>query len=203
MKNADKNIPPQVDGRHTDFTDSVALPNASAAHEKFNSAKAKMLDVSNWHNYSGFGSAGFGLCNDKGILLHRLAQTGDHFYVNLPATPGPDAGDGLEWVVIEQIIEEGNAESLEESITMIVRPTTDPRNDSGEIAHFFSDASTSTFIVARYDTKVSAEVHGRNEKPNNQDVDLHDTVRNTILALSARIGLSGMQWQKLVNGLLE
>jgi hypothetical protein len=34
-------------------------------------------------------------------------------------------------------------------------------------------------------------------------VDLHDKVRNTTIALMARIGLSGPQWQKLVNGLID
>jgi hypothetical protein len=50
---------------------------------------------------------------------------------------------------------------------------------------------------------VSAGAHGRNETPNNEEVDLHDKIRNTAIALMARVGLSGTQWQKLVNGLLD
>lgn len=203
MKAADKNIPPQTDGRQTDFSDSVSAENIGDAHRIFQSAKAKLLDVSNWHKYCGPGSAIFGLTDNKGILLHRLAQVGDHFYIDLPATPESDAGDGYEWVVIEEIVEAGNEDSLQESITMIVRPVPDPRKDDEEIAHFFSNASTSTFIVARYAEKISAEVHGRNEKPNNSNVNLHDTIRNTAIALSARIGFSGPQWEKLAAGLLE
>jgi hypothetical protein len=57
--------------------------------------------------------------------------------------------------------------------------------------------------VKRTGKTVSAAVHGRNETPNNADVGLHDKIRNTIVALSARIGLAGPQWKKLVNGFLE
>lgn len=202
MKTADKNIPEQKDGRQTDFADAVSFNTIDEAHQNFIKAKTRLKDVSNWHNYCGPGSATFGLTDDKGKLLYRPARFGDYFFIDLPATPGSAAGDGLEWVFIENILEKGTAESLEEFITMRVRPVPDPRTDKKEVAHFFSDVSTSTFIISRYDKKISAEVHGRNEKPNNQDVNLHDTIRNTAIALSARAGFSGPQWKKLTKGLL-
>ena len=203
MKTADKYIPLQTEGRQTDFTASVALKDMAEAHQRFISAKMKLLDVSNWHTYCGPGTSKFGLTDDKGILLHRLAQVGDFFYIDLPIAPGPDAGDGQEWVKIENITEHGDADSNEEYIVVTARPAPDPRKDTKEIANFFKEASTNTFMVARYGLKVSAEVHGRNETPNNENVDLFDAVRNTAIALSARIGLSGTQWQKLAKGLLE
>jgi len=86
---------------------------------------------------------------------------------------------------------------------MTVRPVPDPRKAKEEIAHFYTDVSTSTFIVRRDGLQVSAGAHGRNESPNNDEVDLHDKIRNTAIALMARIGLSGGQWQKLVNALIE
>jgi len=203
MKSADKNIPPQTEGRQTDFASSKTYADQPAAHQAFLSAKAKLLDISNWHNYAGPGSAKFGLTDDKGILLHRLAQVNDYFFADLPATPGSDAGDGLEWILIEKIMEAGNADGLEESITVIVRPTAPPNSNDEPVAHFFSKVSTNTFMIVRYQNKISAEAHGRNEQPNNEGVDLFDKIRNTLLGLSARIGLSGMQWQKLVEGFLE
>jgi hypothetical protein len=203
MRSADQNIPLQKDGRQTDFAESVSLATNTEAHQTFVSAKAKLMDISNWHEYSGEGSAKFCLADNQGRALYRLAEVRDFISIDLPATPGPSAGDGLEWVKIENIVEAGDSDTPEESITMIVRPVPAPDTDDEEVAHFYSSVSTSTFIVARYGTKVSAEAHGRNETPNNKGVNLHDTIRNTALALSARIGLSGMQWQKLVEGLLK
>jgi hypothetical protein len=163
----------------------------------------KLLDVSNWHNYCGPGTSKFGLTDYKGILMHRLAQVGDYFCIDLPIAPGPDAGEGLEWVKIENIAEHGNADSTEEYMVMTARPSPDLWKDDTAKANFFSDVSTNTFMVARNGLKVSAEVHGCNETPNNENVDLFDAVRNTAIALSARVGLSGTQWQKLAKGLLE
>ncbi|GAB3914645.1 hypothetical protein [Mucilaginibacter boryungensis] len=200
---AHQHIPPQKEGRQTDFGEAVETKNSEEAHQLFLMARAKMLDITNWHNYCDGASSKFGLVDKAGNLLHGAAQIGDHFYIDLPATPGSDAGDGLEWVVIEKIAEKGDKNSEEEYIIMIVRPVPDPRKHEKETAHFYSNVSTSTFIVSRTGLTVHAEVHGRNEVPNNHDVDLHDTIRNTAIALSARIGLSGPQWKKLAKGLLE
>jgi hypothetical protein len=79
----------------------------------------------------------------------------------------------------------------------------DPRKPEQEIAHFYNELSTSTFIVRRDGLMLSAGVHGRNESPNNANVDLHDQIRNTAIALMARVGLSGTQCQKLVDGLID
>jgi hypothetical protein len=198
-----QHIPPQNEGRQTDFCELAETKNLDEAHRLFLIARAKMLDVTNWHNYCDGATSEFGLIDGDGNLLHRSAQIGDHFFIDLPATPGSDAGDGLEWVVIENIFEDGDETSAEEYIVMIVHPVPDPRKNEKKVAHFFSSISTSIFIVSRIGLTVHAEVHGRNETPNNHNVDLHDTIRNTAIALSARIGLSGPQWKKLAKGLLE
>jgi hypothetical protein len=86
---------------------------------------------------------------------------------------------------------------------MTVRPVPDPHKDNTEIAHFYKDVSTSAFIIRRDGFMVSAGVHGRNETPNNAEVYLYDKIRNTAIALMARVGLSGPQWKPLVKGLIE
>lgn len=130
-----------------------------------------------------------------------FANEGLLFNINLPV-PGSNAGDGLEWVMIERIETASNNRSEEEYISMTVRPIPDPHKTNEEIAHFYKDVSTSTFIVKRNGKVVSASIHGRNETPNNEHVGLHDKIRNTLVALSARIGLAGPQWKKLARGLL-
>ena len=202
MKTALEQLPVQETGRQTDFTHEHKLETLAAAHQAFQAAAGRMLSVNNWHEYAGAGSAKFTLCNNQGQELEVMAEAGFFFSIDLPA-PGSDAGDGLEWVMVEKLVSEGDAHTAEEYVLMTVRPAPDPRKTAVEIAHFYEDVSTSTFIVRRDGLVVSAGAHGRNETPNNENVDLYDKVRNTAIALMARVGLSGPQWQKLVNGLID
>jgi len=195
-------LPPQETGKQTDFTHEQKFENLAEAHHAFQAAAGRLLSVNNWHNYAGAGSAKFTLCNNQGEQVDVMAEEGFFFSIDLPA-PGSDAGDGLEWVMIEKLVSEGSAHTAEEYVLMTVRPVPDPRKVEEAIAHFYDGVSTSTFIVRRDGMLISAGAHGRNETPNNEEVDLHDKIRNTAIALMARIGLSGPQWQKLVNGLIE
>jgi hypothetical protein len=202
MKTALEQLPPQQTGRQTDFTHEQRFGTLDEAHKAFQAAAARMLSVNNWHEYSGRSSAKFTLCNNEGVEVGVMAEEGFMISIDLPG-PGPDAGGGLEWVMIEKLVSEGSAQTAEEYVLMTVRPAPDPHGDAAEIAHFYQDVSTSSFVIRRDGMVLSAGAHGRNETPNNDDVDLHDKIRNTAIALMARIGLSGTQWQKLVNGLIE
>jgi len=202
MHDSSENIPAQQEGEHTDVIHFVDCETREKAHQLFLLAKSRLKDISNWHKISGPGSSKFSITDTQGKEDYKIAEKGDHFYINLPA-PGSIAGDGLEWVRIESIEDMENAHAESEFIAMTVRPVANPRHPDKATAHFFSHKSTSTFIVERYLNHVSAAVHGRNEIPNNHDTNLYDTVRNTIIALTARAGLSGPQWKKLVVGLLD
>jgi hypothetical protein len=202
MKTAQEQLPAQQTGRHTDFTHDRAYDDLKQAHHAYKRAAERLLSVNNWHEYAGAGSAKFTLTNNLGDEFSGFAADGFYFSIDLPA-PGSDAGDGLEWVMIERVVTEGDAKTAEEYLLMTVRPVPDPRKADTAVAHFFEDVSTSTFVVRRDGLAVSAGAHGRNETPNNEDVDLHDKIRNTAIALMARVGLSGPQWKKLVSGLIE
>jgi hypothetical protein len=197
-----EHLPPQVTGRQTDFTQEHKYESLEAAHTGFRQAAGRMLSVSNWHEYSGAGSAKFTLCNNQGEELDVMAEEGFFMSVDMPV-PGPDAGMGLEWLMIERLVSEGDAHSAEEYVLMTMRPIPDPRQSKEAIAHFYTDESTNTFIVRRDGLLVSAGAHGRNESANTEGVDLLDKLRNTAIALMARIGLSGGQWQKLVDGIVK
>jgi len=195
-------IPQQHEGNQTDVIEFVDCENQQKAHELFLLAKSRLKDVSNWHTLAGPGSSKFTLTDAKGEPLYRMIEKEDHFYIDLPA-PGTLAGDGLDWVQVENIddAEDANAES--EYIAITVRPVTNPRHPTEEVAHFYGRNSTSTFIVERYLNHVSAAVHGRNETTNTDGTGIYDTIRNTIVALTARAGISGPQWKALVKGLLS
>jgi len=202
MEQSAAQLPAQETGRQTDFTHEKTFGDLASANKEFRAAAERLLSVNNWHQYAGEGSAKFTLTNNRGDDLPGFAAEGFYISIDLPG-PGPDAGDGLEWVMIEKLTADGSNETAEEYLAMTVRPVPDPKKADLEIAHFFTDVSTNTFIIRRDGRTVSAGAHGRNETPNNQDVDLHDKIRNTAIALMARVGLSGAQWQKLVNGLIE
>jgi hypothetical protein len=202
MKHAEQFIPDQGVGNKTDFSEEKTFEDQLHAHEGFKRAAGRLLTVGEWHNYAGPGSSRFCLTNNLGEEVTGFAVEGFLFNIDMPV-PGSNAGDGLEWVMVERIEANEDAEAPEEFIAMTVRPVPDPRKTDTQTAHFYKDVSTSTFIVKRVGRTISASVHGRNETPNNSDVDLHDKIRNTIVALTARIGMSGPQWKMLVKGLLE
>jgi len=202
MQNAEQTIPRQQTGRATDFTSESAFNDRKNAHNAFKQAATRLLTVNQWQQYAGPGSSKFCLTNNEGGEIDGFAKEGFLFSIDLPV-PGSNAGDGLEWVMIEKIEAIEDARADEEFVSMTVRPIPDPHKTDTEIAHFYKDVSTNTFIVKRIDNKVIAGAHGRNETPNNEEVDLHDKIRNTIVALTARIGLAGPQWKMLVNGLLD
>ena len=87
---------------------------------------------------------------------------------------------------------------------MRVRPAPNPHKNAGdkEAAHFFKDEATSNFLIERKGTMVSAAVYGRNEKLNLTTEKLSDKVRNAVVGTTAVMGLSIIQWKKLVKGLI-
>lgn len=202
MKDVSEIIPEQTEGNQSDVIEFVDLPARQQAHNLFLLAKDRLKDISNWHTICGHGSTKFTLTDTQGNPLYRMAEKGDLFYIDLPS-PGTLAGDGLDWVRIENLEEFSDPNGETEYIVITARPVANPKHSKEEIAHFFSHKSTNTFIVERYLNHVSAAVHGRNETTNTDNTGIYDTVRNTIVALTARTGLSGPQWKTLVKGLLS
>lgn len=202
MTSADANIPQQTEGQYSDAIHFIDSPTQQLAHNLFLLAKNKLKDISQWHKYSGVLSSKFAVTDAQGNEVYKLAAVGDLFSIDLPG-PGPLAGGGFEWVRIEAMDEVIDEQGDSEYITMTVTPVANPKHPDKSIAHFFDHHSTNTFIIERHLNRVTAASHGRNEKPNNTDTNIFDTVRNTLVALSAREGLSLPQWKSLMKGLLK
>jgi len=202
MEHAEEQIPEQFKGGATDYSEECRYQNIAEAHKAFQKAAGRLLNVNEWYDYAGPGSSRFCLTNNEGKPVNTLAAVGMLINIDLPA-PGSGTGEGVEWVMIEQVDAKQDAQVAEEFVAMTVRPIPNPHKTQTEIAHFYQDIATSTFTVKRIGTTVHAAVHGRNEVINNNDVNLHDRVRNTLVAFGARFGLAGPQWKKLVKGLLE
>lgn len=192
--------PAQVTGGSSDVIETTFLPDLPSARKFFREVKQRLFDIANWGTISEGISASFELTDALGQPKEGRPEIGDHLRISIPG-PGLKAGEGYDWVRIEKM--EDRQSEKEDLLVMQVRPSANPSPETGEeIAHFFDDKATSSFVVRRHNTEISAEVHGRNEQPNIGNEKLTDKIRNTMVGISAIAVFSEMQWRKLVRGLL-
>lgn len=200
-KNPEDSIPAHEEGTAVNVEDSVEFDTEGQAQTFFRKVKERLLNVNSWHQYGGALSADFTLTDENGKDVKRPPQKGDYFKINIPA-PGIVTGEGYDWVQIEEIAKD--AESVDEAISIRVRPTSSPVNNNPDVAHFYTNEATSNFIIKREGKKVTAGVYGRNEKPNVKAADgLLDKLRNAVVGTGGVTGFSKLQWKALVSGLLE
>ena len=189
-------IPQNSRGVQTNTESETELGSVDEAKELFAKVRQRLLHVNEWQKIAGKLSADFQLTDANGEDVHRAAQKGDHFRIDIPG-PGPATGDGYDWVQVE------NIEDNEDKLVILVRPATNPKNERTDVAHFFSEEATSSFMVRREGNKIIAGVYGRNEKPNTAAATAVDKARNTAIATGAITGFSKLQWKSLVNGLIK
>ncbi|MDR3678664.1 MAG: hypothetical protein P4L41_01785 [Flavipsychrobacter sp.] len=193
-------IPEQVTGKRTDLDASVLLPNREEAIDCFKRAYKRLQNPGIWHELCGTLSAHFTLTDEGGNEVKRLADLYDAIKIDIPG-PGTIAGGGYDWVTIEAVQENVNVNASSESFAMRLRASPEPGKK--EVAHFFSNKATSTFIVERKGNTVIASYHGRNEVPNIDTPSMLDTIRNAVIAAGAFALLSEAQWSALMKALLQ
>jgi len=201
-KSIDSLIPRQQRGSESNTESSVIADSVEDAKVLFSRAMERLKDVNNWGNIVKGMTSSFQLTDQNGKPVERTVQKGDFFKIDVPG-PGPVSGGGYDWVSIEAIEDQSNTDAEEEYFAMKVRPASAPINDETEVAHFFDDVATSSFVVSRNQNTVIAGVYGRNEIPNINIDKTVDKARNTVMALSAIAGFSKLQWKNLVTALIE
>ena len=194
-------VPSQHTGTQSNTESAVTAGNRALALKVYARAKQRLLNVNAWGKFCGASGADFKLIDGQGSEDHGLAKEKDYFKINIPG-PGNASGHGYDWVKIENIKDNSDAGSEEESITMTVRPSSSPDSLKQKADHFLSEEATSTFTIYRSGNTVTAAVYGRNEKPNTSSQNIIDKVRNAIVATAAIIVGSKIQWKLLVDGLL-
>jgi hypothetical protein len=193
-------IPSQDSGIQTNTESSEELATEKEAKEFYVTVCKRLMDINNWQQYAGKATASFQLTDNSGNEVKRDPQKGDHLKIDIPG-PGSMSGEGFDWVQIEAI--EKDHDENTQCTAIRVRPATSPLNEKEDVAHFFSDDTTSTFMVRQEGKKVIAGVYGRNEKPNTNTETTIDKIRNTAIATGAITGFSKIQWKSLVNGLVK
>lgn len=196
-------IPEAEQGANKDFDYSITANSRTTARNIYAEAKRRLLSVVHWHALAGSMSADFKLTDTRGKEIEGPAYQGAFLKINIPG-PGTTVGKGYDWVQIQSIKEQKDTTDDFEWISMTLRPAASPLEATDdEIAHFFDEAATSTFIIERNGFEVSAHYHGRNEVPNTKAGSLVDKFRNAVVALSAMLGFSDMQWKALLKHLIE
>lgn len=195
-------IPKQVVGSQTGATSKLKLNSRHDALLHFDATCKRLLDINNWQKLCGGSGAEFTLTNKDGEPLRKTnPRVGNLIRIKLPA-PANKEGDGFDWVRIEEFENSRSLLNDSDVFGFRVRPVENPKNKTGNSAHFYTDNATSTFLIIRYSHTVFALERGKNEVPNDSSSFITN-IRNKLVALLAMIGLSKPQWQKLMDGLLD
>lgn len=193
-------IPENIEGREITSEASVHFDNDQQALAFYQTAKQRLLYVHGWRELAGKLSADFQLTDNNGKEVNRNVQKGDHFRIDIPG-PGSKAGEGYDWAKVEDV-KEVNLGSVD-SIAILVRPAENPQTDTPHISHFFSEKSTSTFVVTRESNTISACIYDRNIEANEETKEPLDKIRNAVVGLGAKHGFSKLQWQALVEAFVK
>ena len=193
-------VPAQFTGDKSTSKHSISMSSATAAKEAYLKAKDKLLSINDWKKICGPHSAEFQLTDQQGTPVYHKAELGNYVRIKLPA---PKNKTGYDWVMIEEIEDKDSPSGNSNYIAMRVRPVASPTDNSMQPAHFFESAATSSFIVERIGTRVTAAVYGRNEVPNVRDNGFIDKLRNLLISIATALGFQKPQWKSLVVGLLK
>jgi len=196
-------LPEKEEGAQKDIEAKEETSTVEEAKQLFADAKNRLLQVNNWAAICGKASAKFKITDENAKEVEGMPKVGYHFKIDIPA-PGNETGEGFDWVKVEAIEEHKDVDEDSEFIVMRVRPSKNPLTGDDRVAHFFSDKSTSNFVVMREKKVVTAAVIGRNEVANTENkMSFFDKIRNAVVGTGAAGGLSDPQWKSLVNGLLD
>ncbi len=193
-------IPEHRQGKRVDCSSASEFENANDAQEFFTVAKRRLLNINKWNEVAVLPSSIFQITDNSGRELYRSAQQGDLVKIDIIG-PGLPSSEGFDWVQVEQILEEETAEGRQ--ITITLRPIMDPTNPNQDVAHFFKNVATSTFVLQQTNTQVLAKYAGRNEIINDENDDILDNIRNLLIGLAAKLGGSVPQWKALVAGIVK
>jgi hypothetical protein len=189
-------IPEQHSGNQHDAVESLECNSLEEALRCYNAAVERLKKIHAWGEIVNDMEAVH--YDNSGSLTKASPEVGNYIRTVLPGPGNPD-GDGNDWVKIQEIHESPD----QGEFLMTVKPCNNPLDPDTNIAHFYDDQASNTFIIRRQGTTVFAEVHGRNEKPNLSEASLMGKARNALVGLGGIIGLGKIHWEYFAKRLLE
>src|SRR3954466_12987694 len=137
-------IPKQFIGNESGATYKLKMDTRHDALLLFQAACKRLLDINSWQKLCGGSGAEFALTDKHGQLLQSSdPKVGNLIRIKLPA-PSNAEGDGYDWVRIEEFVKNKTLVSDSEIFGFRVRPVENPKNKTGNSAHFYTDDATST-----------------------------------------------------------
>lgn len=196
-------LPKQYKGEQTDNAKVIEYPSSDKAKESYKKIKDKLLDINNWQQIAEGISGDFILTDEQGNDKSQEIHVGDFIKIKLPA-PSTNSGEGFDWVKVVDFQTGLDYDTDSEYLFFTIRPSQNPTTPDNNIAHFYTDESSNTFLVLREKDKITVGVHGRNEVGNkNKKADgIVDKIRNELIAIGAIFGMADSQWQHLIDGLI-
>ena len=195
-------IPSQKKGTETGAKHDVTTETQVNAHQLFIIARNRLKDINNWKTYSDIQLTDTVLTDEMGTPVNREPYEGDYIKIDIPG-PGPESGDGYDWVRIEKIEDNSDEFAGNESFAIRVRPASNPTSGTNDVSHFYTSDASSTFIVNRINKEVSATEAGKNEIANTDTKSIKDNIRNATVATASAVGIASIQWKLLMQGILK
>ncbi|MGI9650798.1 hypothetical protein [Chryseobacterium sp. RLHN22] len=190
-------VPLHFKGSFHDTESIKEIENTEETNQKYNILKQRLFAINNWRKYCSESTTDFKLCDSEGKMVERLPKIGDYIRIDIPG-PGGSEGRSFDWVQIVMIDAD-----FSDRVMIQCRPSADPeKKHSRKIAHFYSSAATSTFIVSKQNNILKAGIYGRNEYPNLKSGFLN-CIRNILIAVGGMLGFSKIQWKCLTKGLVD
>ncbi len=188
-------VPPATEEPHKELDETRSCKTVAEAKELFVRAAQKLQQPHLWKTVTGLVGAAFSAHQAGGKPFEGAISRGDLLKIDI----GGILPLGHDWVEVTQMVSQKEAD--EEIAAVQVHPCAPP--DDRETTHFFSAKASSTWIVYRQGTKVSAHYRGRREVANEEGKGLMRQLRDKLVAGAAVLGLADLQWSALLRGLLE
>mgnify|MGYP000866005468 FL=1 len=193
-------VPRNKLGSSNDAYAATNYKDEQTAVKAFRAIEKMLFDVNSWSVQIPFGTVRFYLVDAYGKPTYNDAAIGDFVKIKMPMLPN-SFGKGYDWVSVVKI---SKFDEREIAYTMLqMRPHSCIENAEGQIAHFYTNDSTNTFIVARSGSEIQVSVHGRNETPNVKKLKIRHRVRNFFIGGGGIFGGSKLQWQNFVDSLIK
>lgn len=194
-------IPSQLKGDFHDIVSMKCTDTIDIAKQNFESLQMRLFAVNEWHTLSDQVKTKFSLFESATNKPTTDLKVDNLIRIDIPG-PGNPSGSGYDWT---QIIDIQNENKNGESpfVAFTIKPCPPPGSNAETVAHFYTEKSSNTFIIRRIGTCIYAEVHGRNQEENTDDVPILDTVRNKAITVGAKLGMGGLNWLALTEALLN
>lgn len=193
-------IPSQEAGASIEAESTAELETIEGAKALFQKARDRLLQANDWHKLAGAISAEFQLTDKEGNEVSGEAKEGYYLKIDIPG-PGSPSGEGYDWVIIEAVKTTSTPEI--DSVGIRVRPARSPLNTDKDVAHFYSEESTSNFTVTREGKMVTAAIYDRNTQTNTDNSEITGKIRDAVVGAAGITGYSKLQWKKLADGLIK